>query len=133
MKSYIAGGEGEYDYSQEAIDSLIDEATKNGFEVLMAEPKLLLLDLDSEEEQERFKEVVDDVFALLDLTIVSIDSRPSLGGKGIHVVIRLSEDLSPRERIIVQLALGSDYRREMHSLNRIWEGTKPFSMLIRKG
>jgi hypothetical protein len=120
----------EYDYSQDAVDMLIGSVKAEGYKVIETKPNLILLDLDGEASQFDWEYKMNEVFNLLGLTAKSVGDWESLGGIGRHAVIKINVGLKPMERIAIQIALGSDLRREIHSIRRIWAGTKPFSMLI---
>jgi hypothetical protein len=47
-----------------------------------------------------------------------------------HVYIRLKQDLSDTQRLILQACLGSDFRKEVISLVRIREGGEAFISLF---
>ena len=123
-------GVDDYDYTQESADLLIGVVKEAGFKVIKTKPNLLLLDLDDGDAINEWKHKLHNVSKLLDLTIESVGNWDSLSGTNQHVVIKVNKELTPMTRVALQIALGSDLRREMHSIRRIWKQTVPFSMLI---
>lgn len=99
-------------------DEAIAEAKANGLEVIYTEPNKLLIDLDDEDAQARFQNMIDmldDVYGFIHVETWQSKSRKP---EKQHVVITMSRELSLPERIALQAIMGSDPRRELLSLAR---------------
>lgn len=125
--THVDKAQDSYDTEDRAED--IRRAEENGCTVVYPEGTHLLLDLDSVEDKVRFKKTFDLLKAKLDAKI--LDKWISKGGTGRHVVIQVNRTLSHVERIALQAALGSDGKREIISLIRLWGGKPHPSLLFR--
>jgi hypothetical protein len=104
-------------------------AEANGFEVIFANPHLLLLDLDTEEDFARFVKVYKRAKTLFGLE--NLQWWPSKSGPPHrHVSITIAFALSVEERIALQAALGSDPLREILNLKRLRVGVEEPSRLF---
>ena len=102
--------------SEYCIDSSIafELAEEEGLEVVLPDDYTLQLDIDSDiqyaEYEERFP------FFERFFSIKSIEIKPSKNGlPHQHITIKLENPVTNRERIFLQLMLGSHYKREIYS------------------
>ncbi len=97
------------------------DAEKFGYTVVFPNENTLQLDIDSSEAFELYKGRFEKLKQWYRVKKVKIITSKS-GGNCKHVYIELAESLSDLERIFLQLLLGSDYMRELLSLQRIRMG-----------
>ena len=93
-------------------------AAEKGLDVRYPMANELFIDIDDERGMKEFNEN----YTLIEGTTgcESTPSRNKLNGR--HIVVTLKRNVTPIERIALQAALGSDPRREAHSLRRYFEG-----------
>lgn len=65
---------------------------------------------------------------ILDVRIENVELYET--NKGYHVYADVEGDLDDKDLIIVQLALGSDYLRELYNLRRVKGGAKRWNVLF---
>ena len=89
--------------------AVMEQAIKEGFEVIRGDPYTLLLDLDGG------TQINEEIFTILQAevpgTVIS-DTWLSKDGIGKHVVIRLPIPISSSQRFALHACLGSDAKRE---------------------
>lgn len=93
-------------------------AEREGLDVRLPEPNELFIDIDDEKSYFTFNEnrpLLGDMFTG-QVEFAITPSRRKPWGK--HIVVTLPRAVTPIERIALQAALGSDPRREAHSLRR---------------
>ena len=97
-------------------------AAKEGLDVKVPSPNELFIDIDDEKGMYHFNEnwpLMADIFGgILRAEITPSRRKP----EGKHIVATLPRNVTPIERIALQAALGSDPRREAHSLRRYFAG-----------
>jgi len=99
----------------------LDKARKEGLRVVVPTAFELQIDIDSEEALFEFERRYD--FARQLGLVSSYSMRPSKsGGERYHVTARVPLKITPLERITLQAILGSDWRREILSLERLNKG-----------
>ena len=118
----------------ESRQQYVDRVKKEGFTIYYPEPNELLLDIDSEENFNHFKEMFnrfnDELpYDLMWLRRKVYDSKTP-GHK--HISVKFPWNLTDHERILYQVLLGSDPVREMLSVFRIWNGDSNPTLLVRK-
>lgn len=91
---------------QETFDAQAASINEAGYEVVTGGPNILLLDLDTIEQEAQFQRVKHKVDYLF--KIDEQEDWKSKSGSHIHVRLTTEIPLSVHERIIVQLCLGSD-------------------------
>ena len=97
-------------------------AAEQGVDVRYPMANELFIDIDNDAAYNTFN----DNFSLLHdmmpgyVSFVESPSRRKKDGK--HIVVTLPRNVTPLERIALQAALGSDPRREAHSLRRYFAG-----------
>lgn len=100
-----------------------EKAMANGWTVVEPGPRELFIDLDSEEDRNRFEARLHRARANGMEILVRRDGPSPSGEKHrSHVVLEMDHDLTPEHRIAWQAALGSDPMRELLSLVRIRKG-----------
>lgn len=108
---------------------------KMGLRSIVASPEFLLLDIDSEADDEKRKvleTIADGAYGLKLLAHWPSKSHSSENGKfGHHYVYKLSAPLDIRERLVLQACLGSDRKRELLALIRVAGGIEEPSILFR--
>lgn len=96
-------------------------AEEQGLHVVLPMENELFIDIDDARGKKTFDQNYDLLKETYGCTILS--ARPSRsGGNKQHIVIAMKRAVTPVERIALQAALGSDARREAHSLRRVIEG-----------
>lgn len=114
---------------QDKTDEVLTKRRADGFEVIPTASTLLLLDLDDRAALDTFEErknLVCEVFPFIE------EGRwVSKSGDGYHVVLRLKQRLAPAERLLLQVALGSDWKREVLGLQLVHNEVTPFSFLFK--
>lgn len=103
------------------------DAEARGCTVLVAEPNQLFIDLDSQEAVDHFDAMLLDWNQHTGSHYLVIDDRyySSSGAPKQHVVLRFANDgprLTVPEQIALQASLGSDRKKEMLTLLRLWTG-----------
>ncbi len=92
------------------ITELVLKAAKTDRKVVLPEPNQLFIDIDSDEDLEFYECQM----LILDRFVESTETITASASPGhYHVVVTLSRDPSPWERVAMQAALGSDRKREL--------------------
>lgn len=119
--------------TSEHVEDRIREALKGGFGIVYSSPRTILLDLDDDESVTRYDKQIDMLAEHYGL--YELESWKSKSGNK-HVVLTLEAPIpDPKDRIILQLVLGSDPVREFLSLEQINNGVSQdkMSMLFKPG
>lgn len=119
----FAGGSSSVEARQWAADQNLD--------VRAPQPNELFLDIDNEAALDTYAEnydIVDRIYYIHD--VKSTPSRNKPNGK--HIVVTLGEEVTPTVRCLLQAILGSDRRREAHSLQRIKDGDPEPTLFFEK-
>lgn len=98
----------------------IKEAEAAGFFVVRTAPNLLLLDIDTKEAYQHYLKM----FPIVNkqIKIVKIGQWSSKSGKGRrHIVLQTAKALPVVQRMLLQAILGSDLKRELWDLQRVWD------------
>lgn len=103
---------------------------KDGFGIRYPKRNELLIDLDSLEAESYFLRELERLENELECSLEKEYWESKTPGH-MHYVIKLPRDLEPFERIALQAALGSDRRKELISVFRIWTGD-PHPVLLAK-
>jgi hypothetical protein len=106
-------------------------AEKEGLEVKAPTASQLFVDIDSERDFVEFDKnygLVDSAIGILGIRVTESRNKPD----GRHIVVDLDHDVTPTERCLLQAILGSDRRREGHSLCRIKEGDPEPTLFFEK-
>ena len=108
-------------------------ASANNLKVVLPTEFQLLIDIDSQNDRETFDQnfdLVDSIYGVVD----SVETRSRSGDSAkSHIVLTLKTPLkSTTERVALQAVLGSDRRREAHSLQRIFLGEKNPTLFFEK-
>ena len=103
-------------------------ARETGAEVILSDSNLILVDWDSpkfEDCELSLSERLGWISRIFgdDLEVTLVDSWRSKSGNW-HLKLRSSRDLEPLERLLIEVALGSDIKRALHGLARLWAGNK---------
>ncbi len=104
-------------------------AADNNLYVVVPTKTSIQVDIDGPEEQARFDDAV--IILRRHFSIVSERTTISKSGKK-HIHIDLGRELTDTERIAIQAALGSDGRRELLSILRVWKGEPHPSIFFEK-
>lgn len=95
-------------------DKYIEQCLSEGLEIIYPNEHELFIDIDSEEDYQRFK----DSFEKLSWNINAKIKRDTPSKSGLpnrHIVVEMPYYLNPLERIALQAILGSDPKRELLS------------------
>ncbi len=106
----------------ELNDDPYAEAAEKGWDVVLPGDNELQIDIDDEESLDVYDEMVD-VLESTGYYIVNERRTPSKGGNT-HITVKVvghGLTISPLERVALQAMLGSDRKRELLSLLRIWK------------
>jgi len=106
-------------------------AAENGLRVVFPQENQLLVDIDSPADRNIFdqnRDVVEEAYGIADES--SAPSRS--GGRKEHIIVTLERAITPLERIALQAVLGSDRRREAHSLRRLLAGEERPTLFFEK-
>ena len=107
----------------------VEYARRVRLDVYPAEENELQLDLDTPEQEDKYREMLPKVADVY--TVDSIIETPSKSGK-LHARIYLAYPLSVEERIALQAILGSDPKKELCSLQRWLKGDQLPILLFEK-
>lgn len=96
------------------IETPESAAAKLGLDVVYPRPDQLFIDIDTEQAFTHFQWARNTLDGYGAIGIKSCEQRPSVSGLPFHfhITITLTEEVTPRERILLQLMLGSDAQRE---------------------
>ena len=114
----------------EDYEAASEEAKAAGFDVLIANDYLLLLDLDNQNARNTLAksiELVDRMFGVIEVK----EWVSKSGGEHSHASVALRDPLKQEARIALQAALGSDPTREILSLIRLRNGVVEPSRLFK--
>lgn len=101
----------------------IAQAWINNLIVVYPKPNELFIDIDNATSINRFYEITCLVHKLYNsFTERWCQSRS--GGEHKHLYVTLNKEVTPMERILLQLACGSDPKRELLSLDRLKAGNQ---------
>ncbi len=103
-------------------DDAIAWAAENGLKVVLPNNNQLLIDIDNPYDRSIFEEnrdIIDSVYGIEE--VVETKSRSGKSGKS-HLIVTIKTPIQPLERITIQAVLGSDRRREAHSIRRLMAG-----------
>lgn len=108
-------------------------AKENGWEVVLPAENELLLDIDNTHDFETYERNIE----LFSDRVVFVTGRkvaPSKSGKPgkCHVTLTLAEDISHERRILFQLMLGSDRKRELLSHIRVMNNDPSPTLFFEK-
>ncbi len=107
-------------YTTVNSENAYKRAEEEGLLVVLPDSHTLQIDYDKPAVDERFIELLstfEDNFEVEQPIIYKQSRRGNL-----HIIIRLKEEITPTERILLQAALGSDGKREILSFKRIKTG-----------
>jgi len=103
----------------------VSKARDNGFEIIWGSDTTLLLDLDTQEQVNRYTLVKKWIFKALNAG--ERETWTSKSGNT-HVIIELSEPLSVEIRIALQMVLGSDLNRGAMEILQVIRGANPIAL-----
>ena len=106
--------------------------TAEGFSIFYPEPNELCLDIDSEEDYQKFLARFQYLSREVDNPYIAFKEFQSSTKGHRHIIITLPYDVDRFERLALQAVLGSDPIKEMLSIFRIWQGDKFPSLLAMK-
>lgn len=109
-----------YDFQTIKSENAFEHAKAKGLEIRLPNNNELLIDIDSEEDYLKFKSNLEKFETHVALVIKQDEraSKSCLPGK-CHIVLTLNRGITPSERIMFQLFLGSDRMRELLSYVRL--------------
>jgi hypothetical protein len=93
-------------------------ARDKGLSVVKPSKHELFIDIDNDEDLAHYEAMCDVMDSAL-LPVHEVRRTRSSGGNW-HIVAKTAQELTPIERIALQAALGSDRKRELLSILRIW-------------
>jgi hypothetical protein len=110
-------------------EDAIQWAAENNLDIILPDNNQLLVDLDdyaSQQAYERTIPLIAETYGLKDVT-----ETVSRSGN-LHRIVTLNTNISATERIALQAILGSDRRREAHSLRRLRQGEQNPTLFFEK-
>lgn len=113
-------------------EEAIKWAAENGLRVVLPTEYQLLIDIDSLADRAVFTvnfDLIDSAYGVA--SVEETRSRSGRPGKT-HIVVTLKKPIDPVERIALQAVLGSDLRREAHSLRRVHAGEERPTLFFEK-
>ena len=121
-------------YNKINSEIAFEQAAKDGNRVVLPKPNQLLIDIDSEEAEINFFRQFPRFVELIDEDAYLFSKEPSKSGKDghWHIIVELGLDVEPERRVLFQLMLGSDLRRELLSYVRVSEGDEHPTLFIEK-
>lgn len=108
-----------------------EKAIAAGFTVVQSTERTLLIDIDRARSLTEFDRRLTWMAHYLPLREVA--RWPSKSGRGWHVVVESTEEMSPVERLLLEACLGSDLRRAFYGLLHARKGFMNPSMLFKPG
>lgn len=106
------------------------DARRLGLDVVYPEKDQLLLDIDSDADATWMEQMLDVLRE--NGAEVSVEKTTTSKSGNLHVYIRMGRDLTPIERVALQACLGSDRKRELLSVLRIWYTDRAPTVLFEK-
>lgn len=106
-----------------------EKAISAGFTVVQSTERTLLIDIDRNGSLIEFEQRLAWVAHYLPLR--EVERWPSKSGRGWHVVVKSTEEMSPVERLLLEACLGSDLRRAFYGLLHARKGFMNPSMLFK--
>lgn len=114
------------------FEQTVERAKANGFEIVYGSDKLLCLDLDTPENMKTYKTFLSHLrSAYPELGAYESGRWKSKSGIGWHVTVSVKRNLDIPERLMLQVALGSDPLHEMLSLISYWRGNMTPTVLFK--
>lgn len=120
-----------YQFRDTPIKEVTRKMKAQGFEVFQGNERQLLLDLDSPEAVATYRDRLG-----LAKRFFKIEEKQrwiSKSGKGLHVILESANKLSAMLRLLIQVYLGSDPKREIFGAMRVLNGEKNPSLLFKPG
>ena len=106
-------------------DDPCESAKKNGQVVVLTQPRELFVDIDNEEDYRVLLAHIE-IMTQLGISIEFDHISPSKSGfPRQHVYLSVDHELGPMERIALQACLGSDRKRELLSMCRVYLNDRP--------
>jgi hypothetical protein len=104
-------------------------AVENDLIVVLPTPYELLLDIDTGDDRRVFAQNL----GLIQESYGVVDWCETYSRSGnTHIIVTLKTAITPVERIALQTVLGSDRRREAHSLRRVLKGERNPTLFFEK-
>lgn len=118
--------------ANETVQEYIERMQKAGYKILVPEPNQLFIDIDT---KEQLKQYLSEIERFRDeYTVKEIKQTPSRRkADGFHITVTLDREITNIERIVLQAILGSDPRRELLGLFRIWNEEELVTIFCEKG
>lgn len=119
-------------YALNTMEEAVDIANNHNCDVVVGDPKTLLLDFDTASQLEQYgrvKGMLEDYYGIeSETTWLSKKGLPHM-----HMVVKLKHEIpSETERVALECALGSDPRRTFHCIARLGKlGHKNVSILFK--
>lgn len=99
----------------------IDFARREGLRIVLPKFNEVQVDIDTDAAYAQYEAAYSLLTSSYD--VIGSSERPSRnGGEGRHITVRFGHALTQMERIALQAVMGSDFRREIFSLERLKGG-----------
>lgn len=108
-----------YDFETIASEWAFKQAKLQGLDIVLPNANELQIDIDNEDDHELFHRNLEKFELHVGYTTIVRD-EPSKSGdpEKRHITLRMEDDIDPKDRILYQLFLGSDRKRELLSYIR---------------
>lgn len=115
-------------YVHQPYDVALAQAKSDGYDIIYPEEDELLIDVDSKFQHDKFYR---DLQLLQQFFVVYVTKDSPSKTKGHrHITVKFDRPLSILERTALQASLGSDNRRELHSLIDYFQGLERPSLFF---
>ncbi len=113
-------------------EDAIKWAAENGLDVIIPNNNQLLLDIDNNQDRAIYTQNWAEIGSIYGVT--EVEEWPSRSNKPgrTHMRVTLRTPITPLERVLIQAVLGSDRRRELHSLRRIMNSEETPTLFFEK-
>jgi len=114
-------------------DDAYRQAKESGKLIVLPKSNELLIDIDSAVQEQTFHQNLNKINQYVGVKNWVSNPSPSGEPERKHIVVELSRDVIPLERILLQAVLGSDIRRELLSYCRWTIGDANPTLFFEKG
>lgn len=132
LSGFVVNGEYFDNHHQAQNAAFINEQVRLGRTVIFPKPNELFLDIDTQEDFDLLPQRIDELERRMEFRCEITDVTPSSSGMPhCHVTVRATQEFEHIERAALQLALGSDRKREMHGIRRAMNDVEHPTLFVR--
>jgi hypothetical protein len=118
---------------QETRKEYIERKTKEGYKIYFPEDNDVCIDIDNKESLDTFERILEKMVIKTLYSVPTYKTYNSTTPGHMHIIVKWPWKLTPVERILIQLLLGSDPTRELLSTIRVWDKDDHPTLLAMKG